>query len=109
MAKNYRKGIIQQISKRFETTIIGTLARFEDSFGYLWGYNSDKELTTQQQKFLDLWEILRTSILNHGNHQMRLALDDIIQFIEQDGDNARYSITLMNTTEPDNQENRRQK
>lgn len=95
MTKN-KKGIIQQISKRFETTIIGSLARFEDSFGYLWGHNSSKELTQQQQDFLDMWEAIRTSILNHGNNQMRLAIDDIIQHIEQENEQYKYRITLMN-------------
>lgn len=95
MTKN-KKGIIQQISKRFETTIIGSLARFEDSFGYLWGHNSSKELTQQQQDFLDMWETIRTSILNHGNNQMRLAIDDIIQHIEQENEQYKYRITLMN-------------
>lgn len=95
MTKN-KKGIIQQISKRFETTIIGSLARFEDSFGYLWGHNSSKELTQQQQDFLDMWEAIRTSILNHGNNQMRLAIDDIIQHIEQENAQYKYRITLMN-------------
>lgn len=95
MSQN-RRGIIQQVSKRFETAIIGSLARFEDTFGYLWGHSSDKELTTQQQKFLDMWEILRTSILNHGNNQMRLALDDIIDHIEQENQHYKYRITLMN-------------
>lgn len=95
MTKN-KKGIIQQMSKRFETTIIGSLARFEDTFGYLWGHNSAKELTKQQQDFLDMWEIVRTSILNHGNNQMRLAIDDIIQYIEQENAHYKYRITLMN-------------
>lgn len=95
MTKN-RRGIVQQISKRFETTTIGILARFEDTFGYLWGHNSDKELSLQQQKFLDMWEILRTSILNHGNNQMRLAIDDIISHIEEENQHYKYRITLMN-------------
>lgn len=95
MTKN-RRGIIQQVSKRFETTIIGALARFENTFGYLWGYDSQKELTQKQQEFLDIWEIARTSILNHGNNQMRSAIDDIINYVEEENEYYKYRITLMN-------------
>jgi hypothetical protein len=91
-----KKGIIQQISKRFETTIIGSLVRFEESFGYLWGLDSNKPLTAKEQDFLDMWEILRTSILNHGNNQMRMALDDIINYIEDENQQNKYRVTLIN-------------
>lgn len=91
-----RKSIIHQISKRFETTIIGSLARIEDSFGYLWGIDSDKELTTKQKEFEELWHLTRTAILNHGNKQMREAIDEIIRYLEQENDNLRHKLTLVN-------------
>lgn len=97
MNKSSRKSIIHQLAKRFETTIIGSLARIENNFGYLWNHNSDKELTEQQQKFEDLWEFTRTSILNHGNKQMREAIDDVLQYLEQENDELRYKLTLINT------------
>lgn len=94
--KQYRKGLINQINKRFQTTIIGSLARFEDSFGYLWGHNSDKELTAKQQEFSDMWDYVRTSILNHGNNQMREAIDEIIQYIDRENDFYRYEFIIKN-------------
>lgn len=94
--KQYRKGLINQINKRFQTTIIGSLARFEDSFGYLWGHNSDKDLTSKQQEFLDMWDYVRTSILNHGNNQMREAIDEIIQYIDRENDFYRYEFIIKN-------------
>ena len=100
-----RKSVIHQISKRFQTTIIGALARFENNFGYLWGHNSDKPLTERQKEFLDLWEFTRTSILNHGNNQMREAIDEIIEYLEQAEKNAlKYKITLI---DPNYNENRK--
>jgi hypothetical protein len=93
---NSRKSVIQQLSKRFQTTIIGSLARFEDQFGYLWGLNSDKELTDRQKEFLDLWEYTRTSILNHGNNQMRDAIDEVVDYLEQETDIARHRLTFIN-------------
>ena len=91
-----RKSIIQQIIKRFETTIIGSLARIENNFGYLWGHDTNHSLNAQQQKFEELWEFTRTSILNHGNKQMREAIDEIIQYLEQENDELRYKITILN-------------
>lgn len=100
-----RKSVIHQISKRFQTTIIGSLARFENHFGYLWGHNSDKPLTDLQKEFLDLWEFTRTSILNHGNNQMREAIDEIIEYLEQaEKDALKYKITLI---DPNYQEHRK--
>ena len=94
--KNNRKGIINQISKRFQTTIIGSLARVEDNFGYLWGHNSGKELTEKQQEFADLWEYTRTSILNHGNNQMREAIDEVIDYIEKENQLYKYHFIINN-------------
>ena len=93
---NSRKSIVHQISKRFQTTIIGSLARFEDHFGYLWGHNSDKPLTDRQKEFLDLWEYTRTSILNHGNNQMRDSIDEIIEYLDQEHDTLKYKLTFVN-------------
>jgi hypothetical protein len=92
--KNNRKGIINQISKRFQTTIIGSLARVEDNFGYLWGHNSNEELTEKQQEFADLWEYTRTSILNHGNNQMREAIDEVIDYVEEENQLYKYHFII---------------
>jgi hypothetical protein len=100
--KQYKKGLINQITKRFQTTIIGSLARFEDNFGYLWGFNSDKPLTDKQIEFAEMWEYVRTSILNHGNNQMRSAIDEIIDHIEKENDLYRYHFII-------NQDNKEQK
>jgi hypothetical protein len=84
MKNKHNNKIIQKINKKFQTTIIGCLARFEENFGYLWSYDSDKPLTEREAKFLEIWEYTRTSILNHGNNQMRSAIDDLVDFIEKD-------------------------
>lgn len=83
--------IIELISKRLETTMIGCLARFESSFGDLWGYNQnyDQPLTANQEKFQDLWEYTRTSILNHGNNQIRAGIEDLNKVLN--GPQTRYN------------------
>lgn len=96
MNQKHKKGIINQTTKRFQTTIIGSLARFEETFGYLWGHNHDNELTPQQQEFSDMWDYVRTSILNHGNNQMREATDEIIEHIEQENNLFKYHFIIKN-------------
>lgn len=96
--KNNRKGIINSISKRFQTTMIGCLARFEDNFGHLWEHNSNNKLTDKQEDLAELWEYTRTSILNHGNNQMREAIDEIIDYIEKENEIFRYHFIVNNKT-----------
>lgn len=68
------------ITKRFQTTMIGSLHQFEKYFGYLWGIDLDEdELTDQQLDLRDRWEITRNQILNNGNNQLRQMLNDIAQ------------------------------
>lgn len=92
MTREEQDLIINLVSKRLETTMIGCLARFESSFGTLWGYDEDydKPLTANQEKFQDTWEYTRTSILNHGNNQIRAVIDDIRK-IAQDKPFTRYN------------------
>jgi hypothetical protein len=71
----HQKQILSDIETRLKTTMIGSLARFEQSFGHLW-----EEPGPDQQEYLDLWEYTRNSILNNGNKQIRLALDSLSSF-----------------------------
>lgn len=72
MSKNTEK----IIRKKIETTMIGCLARFEAAFGYLWG--QDKEiLSKEEEKFSNVWEQVRESILDHGNNQIRKAMTEL--------------------------------
>jgi len=66
------------LTKRFQTTMIGALYEFEQSFGYLWGQDKYYEdLTEQQKKFRDRWENTRNQILNNGNSQLRKCLNEL--------------------------------
>lgn len=75
-----KKKLMQNIEKKFKTAMIGTLARCEESLGFLWGCNSDKSLTKDQREFKEIWEQLRTNILNHCNSQARAAMEEISQY-----------------------------
>jgi hypothetical protein len=68
----------QSLEKRFQTTMIGAIYAFEETFGYLWGYDKDDhELTESEKRFMIKWENTRNNILNNGNHQMRSAIKDL--------------------------------
>lgn len=72
--------LIYSVQKKFQTTMIGALARFEESFGYLWE-NEHKD----RQKYEDKWEDTRNHILNNGNRQLRAAINEILDYIETAG------------------------
>ena len=67
------------LTKRFQTTMIGSIYEFEKAFGYLWGHTKDEneDLTSTEEKFLDLWEDTRNKILNNGNNQLRKAVSEL--------------------------------
>ena len=57
MKNHSRRQMIDQMEKRFKTTIIGALARFENEFGYLWNGNQEPS-DGQEAYFRDKWEDL---------------------------------------------------
>lgn len=59
------------VKKRIDTTMIGSLASIEKYLGFLWGHNSDGDLTPEQERLADLYEDLRSEILDKGNNQIR--------------------------------------
>lgn len=61
----------KEIRKRIQTTMIGSLSSIEKYFGFLWGEDSDDDLTRDQMKMRDLFEDMRTEILDKGNNQLR--------------------------------------
>lgn len=85
-----KKRLLNNIRKKFDTTIIGSLAEFEKSFGYLWGceFNEDgnpyliayNELDVDQKKWRDIWNETRTNILDNGGSNSRAAQNEISQY-----------------------------
>lgn len=90
--------IVNNIQKRFQTAMIGSLARMEDYFGFLWGHDQDEEnLTNKQLDNSELWEELREEILDHSNYQMRCALNDLKTFLNQNIETNRYQENIKFT------------
>ena len=79
--ENSKKRLINNIKKKFDTTIIGSLAAFEAEFGYLWGHGKTyAELTEEEQEFRDMWNDVRSKILDNGNFNLRSAQSEISQY-----------------------------
>jgi hypothetical protein len=67
--------LLNNVNKRFQTTMIGSLARFEEYFGDLWENNH-----RDRERFEEMWEDVRNQILNNGNKQARAAVNEITDF-----------------------------
>lgn len=63
----------KEIKKKIQTTMIGSLSSIEKYFGFLWGEESDEDLTKDQIRMRDIFEDMRTEILDKGNIQIRNA------------------------------------
>lgn len=94
MLSKEEKQLVRSLETKFTTLMIGCIARFEDSFGYLWNHNNDPNNSLQEQ-FRDKWENLRIDILNHGNHQIRLANNQLLDFFEKPN-KYKYNYTFIN-------------
>lgn len=79
-ADSSKKRLMTNITKKFQTTMIGALAAFEAEFGHLWGLNSDKPPTEEENEWLEVWKDVRSAILDNGNGNLRACLDEISQY-----------------------------
>ena len=69
------------LKKKFDTTIIGALAAFEERFGDLWGHGLPiAELDEDQRYWRDLWMETRSKVLDNGNANLRAAQNEISQY-----------------------------
>lgn len=74
--ENTKHQLSQNLEKKFKTTMIGALARFEENFGELWGHGKAK-LNETEEEWRQIWDDTRTEILNNGNNQLRAAQDEL--------------------------------
>ena len=66
----------KDVKKKIETTMIGALASVENHFGGLWGHDSP-DPTAEQARFKEIYEELRSEILDKGNAQIRTSESEI--------------------------------
>ena len=60
--------------------MIGALSSIEDHLCFLWGHKSDEALSEEQEKMRQLYEELRSEILDKGNTQMRNIDAELTQY-----------------------------
>lgn len=75
-AEESRKRLDKIISQKMQTTFIGAISAFESNFGFLWG-SGKKELTEEEQALFNIWQRVRTDILNNGNNQLRALRNEL--------------------------------
>jgi hypothetical protein len=64
-----RQRLVKILKKKIETTMIGSLSSIEEHFGFLW--NSGEKMTPDQQIMFDIYQKVRSEILDKGNTQSR--------------------------------------
>ncbi len=66
------------LKKKIQTTMIGALSTIEDNFGFLW--ESDEQPEEQKQVMKELYDKVRSEILDKGNHQARNIDAELAQY-----------------------------
>ena len=79
--------------------MIGALSSIEDNLGFLWNSNSDKPLTKDQEELKNLYNKIRSEILDKGNNQARNIDAELAQY---DIEWLRYSIKMPVIQPPKN-------
>lgn len=76
-----KKRLLNNIVKKFNTTTIGSLAIFEEIFGFLWGHGIPyNDLSEEEKEWRESWAEARTKILDLGNSNLRAAQSEINQY-----------------------------
>ena len=66
--------------KKIETTMIGALSTIEEHFGFLWGNEDGSPLSEEQTTMKDLYQQVRSEILDKGNNQARNTDAELSQY-----------------------------
>ena len=78
---NSKRRLLIILKKKFDTTIIGSLAAFEEKFGDLWGHGlAMNDLDEDQRYWRDVWMETRSKVLDNGNSNLRAAQNEIAQY-----------------------------
>jgi hypothetical protein len=90
--------LVKDLEKKFTTIMIGSLARFENNFGYLWDENAP-----DGDDFYNKWEKTRYEILNFGNNQLRLGIEELYEFFINQKKPGQYHYELKVNQENKNE------
>ena len=80
------------LKKKIQTTMIGALSSVEEHFGFLWGQDqADGSLTEEQQIMKELFQKVRSEVLDKGNTQSRNIDAELSQY---EVEWKRYTLQL---------------
>jgi hypothetical protein len=68
------------LKKKIQTTMIGALSTIEENFGFLWNNVSGEPLTKDQEAMKNLYNKMRSEILDRGNNQARNIDAELAQY-----------------------------
>ena len=77
--------------KCIRTTMIGSLDAIEKKLGFLWGFESDEDMTEEQKILKAMYDEVRALILDKGNNQIRFLKNE---FTDYDITRKKYHINL---------------
>ena len=86
-----KERLLKISKKKIQTTMIGALSTVEKHLGFLWGHESSEELTPEQEHLKEIYDEIRSEILDRGNNQARNLETE---FAAYDINWLRYQITL---------------
>jgi hypothetical protein len=87
--------LVKSIEKAINTTMIGSLAKFEEAFGILIGFNVPPQNCTEEQlEFRTIWQQVRTDILNNGNKQLKRIREESENYVVSWDDPEAKKIPL---------------
>lgn len=67
------------LKKKIQTTMIGALSTIEENFGFLW--DTENPNPTKEQKLMrDIYQKVRSEILDKGNNQARNIDAELAQY-----------------------------
>jgi hypothetical protein len=91
-----KERLSKTLKKKIETTMIGALSSVEEHFSFLWSdYSGEtislKEMTPDQKAMYDIYQRIRSEILDKGNAQSRNIDTELNQYEVKW---LKYSITI---------------
>lgn len=92
-----RERLLKATKKKIQTTMIGALHSIEQHFGFLWNVESEN-LSMEQIQLKEIFEDLRSEILDRGNNQIRNLENE---FTHYDIIWKKYSLKLPFTDKGD--------
>lgn len=84
------------LKKKIQTTMIGALSTIEENLSFLWT-SSDGKLTPEQENMKNIYNKIRSDILDKGNNQARNIDAELAQY---EVEWLRYSITMPVIKQP---------